>query len=154
MPAPKSDPQRDYLYWLEAEINGWWAHSSATTKELESLLLLICKYYKVEPPKLKVIRNKRVSEAGHYDWHEDLITLNRSREGANAMVLCHEASHYLTDCFYTDVTHHGPEFVAIYMHVLDHFAFLPHECFRLLAKKHRVKIGRRFRPHAFKTVLK
>ncbi len=145
---PKDDPQKDGLYYLEAEINGWWAHSSATTRELEILLLLICKYYGVEPPRLKVIRNRKTTDTAFYV--NDEITLNRSREGTNAGVLCHEMAHYIVDCFYSRVGHHGPEFCAIYMHILDHFCFLPHRCFRIMAKTHRLKIARRYRPIAFK----
>ena len=152
MPVPRSDPQRDNLYWLESEINGWWAHSSATTRELESLLVFVCKHYNVEAPRLKVVRRRSWKDTAEYDPDREEIILNRCREGANAMVLCHEATHYLTDCFYTGVQSHGPEFVAIYMHLLDHFCFLPHRCFRLIAKTHRLKIARRYRPIAFRTV--
>lgn len=150
MPAPKVDPQRLRIYDFESEINGWWAHSSATTRELESLLHAICKYYKVEPPRFGVLRSKKAAWTGEYDPNTDEIVLNRSREGCNAMVLCHETAHYIAECFYTDVEAHGKEFVAIYMHILDHFAFLPHRCFRLMAKTHRLKIARRYRPIAFK----
>lgn len=149
MPAPKSDPQRDELYWLEAEINGWWTYSSATTRELEVLLNSICLYYRVEPPRFKVVRNKRWSDSAEYDANTETITLNRSREGANAMVLCHEAAHYVTSCFHTYAESHGPQFCAIYMHILDHFCFLPHKCFRMLAKSHKLKLARRYRPVAF-----
>ena len=65
------------------------------------------------------------------------------------MALLHELAHFLVDEFYTDVEHHGPEYVAIYMHLLDRWKYLPNRCFRLLAKKHRLKIGRRYRPVAF-----
>jgi len=152
MPAPKSDPQRDELYWLEAEINGWWTYSSATTKELETLLNSICLYYSVELPRFKVVRNRRWADSAEYDPNTETVTLNRSREGANAMVLCHECAHYITSCFYSHVEPHGKEFVAIYMHILDHFCFLPHRCFRMMAKSHRLKLARRYRPKAFKTV--
>lgn len=147
---PKSDPQCDSVYWLEAEINGWWAFSSATTKELQSLLIMVCKYYGVDVPRFRVIRNRGCAFAGWYDHDRDEIVLNRCREGANAGVLVHETAHYLVDCFYTDVENHGPEFVAIYMHLLDNYRLLPHRCFRLLAKTQRLRIGRKYRPVAFK----
>lgn len=147
---PKSDPQRDNVYWFEAEINGWWCFSSATTKELQSLLIMICKYYGVDVPRFRVIRNRESSDAGWWDHDRDEIVLNRYREGANAGVLVHETAHYLVDCFYTDVESHGPEFVAIYMHLLDNYRLLPNKCFRLLAKRYRLRIGRKYRPIAFR----
>ncbi len=150
MPAPKSDKQRDNVYYLEAEINGWWAMCSSTTKDLEGLLMMVCRYYKVDVPRFRVVRDKKIGDAGWHDPERDEIVLNRSQEGANAMVLCHEAAHYLVDYFYEDRESHGPEFVAIYMHLLDRYQLLPHECFRLLARKHKVRIGRKYRPIAFK----
>lgn len=152
MPTPRADPQRDNLYYLEAEINGSWAYSSGTTHRLEMLVLVVSKYYGVEGPKLRVVRDKKCSDDAWYIHDDETIFLNRSREGANGMVLMHEMAHYLVDCFYAGVTttHHGPEFCAIYMHLLDHFCFLPHRCFRLMAKTHRLKIARRYRPIAFK----
>lgn len=153
MPVPRSDPQRDKVYDLETNINGWWTYSSIPTKELLAFLVAVCKYYRVDIPKLRVIRDRKCGDTAWYDHAADEIVLNRSREGTNVGVLCHEAAHYLIDCFYTDTEVHGPEFVAIYMHLLDHFCLLPHTCFRLLAKKYRLRIGRRYRPNAFKSVI-
>jgi len=147
--APKADPQVDALYSLESEINGAWAFASAPTRQLETLLLMVCKYYAVSPPRLRVVRDRSNGDDAWYINDDELIVLNRSREGANGMVLLHEVSHYLTDCFYTDVENHGREFIAIYMHLLDYYCFIPHRCFRLMAKTHRLKIGRRYRPVAF-----
>jgi hypothetical protein len=149
MPAPKTDPQRDNLYYLEAEINGWWRHSCAPTSAMESLLMLVCKYYNVETPRFRVANSVKIAHAGEYDPEREEIVLNRRRDGCNAMVLCHELAHYLVDCFYADAQDHGPEFCAIYMHLLDEFCLLPHRCFRLMAKTHRLRIGRRYRPQAF-----
>lgn len=147
---PKSDSQRDAVYLLEAELNGSWAFAEAPTKKLDSLLLMACRYYNVETPILKVIRSRKHQEAAWFI--HDKIFLNRAREGANGMVLLHEVAHYLVDCFYTNTEQHGPEFCAIYMHLLDKYAFLPHDCFRLLAKRFKLRIGRRYRPVAFKLV--
>lgn len=144
---PKSDPQRDKVYWLEAEINGTWNIDAASRSSLTYALGKLSRHYRVPEPGLKIVSKK----GGDSGWYEDeTIVLNRAMGGANLHVLIHEFAHYVTDCYYEDVENHGPEFAAIYMYLLDKYSILPHECFRLLARKHRVRIGRRFRPRAFR----
>ena len=137
----------DQLYALEDEFSGACAHSTATRLQLEGLAAEVCAYYNVDVPTIRFINTRRDT---HVAWYDHEIVLNRAREGANGMTLLHELAHYLIDVFYTDVAHHGPEFVAIYMHLLDRWKYLPNKCFRLLAKKYRLRIGRRYRPAAFR----
>jgi hypothetical protein len=134
------------LYALEEEFSGPCDHSTATKAQLDSLTIDVCNYYAVEVVNVRFINTRRNM---HSAWYTDEIVLNRAREGANGMALLHELAHYLVDQFYTGVEHHGPEWCAIYMHLLDRWRYLPNRCFRLLAKKHRLKIGRRYRPVAF-----
>lgn len=135
------------LYALEDAISGHCAHAIATKHVLESLALDVCLYYAVDVVNIRFINTRRNT---HVAWFDTEIVLNRAREGANGMTLLHELAHFLTDEFYTGVEHHGPEYCAIYMHLLDRWNYLPNRCFRLLAKQHRLMIGRRYRPVAFK----
>ena len=143
---PKADPQCQGLYWLEAEFNGWWGLVRSPRSTLLDLTTDVCKYYKVDPPKVVISRRKGVKLDG--DYLHSVITLYAGR-GDNPCVLIHELAHHVTDEFYDDTENHGPEFMAIYMHMLDRWAFLPHEEFRRLAKKYKLRIGRRYRPRAF-----
>lgn len=140
---PRSD---EGIYALEAEFSGHCDHATATKQTLESLAADVCRYYVTDVPTIRFINTRKNL---HIAWFDTEIVLNRAREGANGMTLLHELAHFLVDEFYTGVEHHGPEFVAIYMHLLDRWKYLPNRCFRLLAKKHRLKIGRRYRPVAF-----
>ena len=134
------------LYALEDEFSGSCSHSNSTRCQLDTLAAEVCHYYVIDVPNIRFINTRRNQ---HTAWFDHEIVLNRAREGANGMTLLHELAHYIIDEFYTDVEHHGPEFVAIYMHLLDRWKYLPNRCFRLLAKKHRLQIGRRYRPVAF-----
>jgi hypothetical protein len=134
------------LYALEEEFSGHCDHSTATKHTLDAIAIAVCSYYGTDVPNIRFINSRRNTHAA---WYDGEIVLNRAREGANGMSLLHELAHFLVDEFYTDVEHHGPEFVAIYMHLLDRWKYLPNGCFRMLAKKHRLKIGRRYRPKAF-----
>lgn len=140
-------PKRDrHIYKLEAEFSGPSGHHTATVEALEQLLFEVCAYYGVTEPPLRFVNTRKDVNSA---WYDHDIVLNRAREGANGWALLHEVAHYLIDQFYDEYDHHGPAWVAIYMHLLDHWSYLPNTCFRLLAKKHRVRIGRRYRPCAF-----
>lgn len=141
---PKADPQRDDLYWLEAEFNGWWRMTRSTRSTLLGLVTAVCKYYRVDEPRL-ILSRKNDGDDGDYLHGE--IALYAC--GQNPGVLLHELAHHIVDELYEGVENHGPEFCAVYMHLLDKWSFLPHEEFRRLAKKYKVVIGRRYRPNAF-----
>ena len=148
---PKSDPQRDNVYWLEAEINGAWQVDSASRGSLLFVLGKLSRYYRVSVPTLRIGNKKgRNADAGNYDSHTETIWLNRGEGGANVHVLIHEFAHHVIECYYEDVEDHGKEFVGVYMHLLDKYSILPSQCFRLLAKKYKLKIGRKYRPKAFR----
>jgi hypothetical protein len=130
---------------MEAEYNGWWRMVRSPRHCLEDLVTAVCKYYKCEVPRL-VVSRKKMSYEG--DYADRVITLYAGM-GDNPGVLLHELAHHLVDEFYPEAQNHGPEFCAIYMHLLDKWGFLPNEEFRRLAKKYKVRIGRRYRPKAF-----
>lgn len=148
MTAPLSDPQRDAVYYLEGLFFGQDRYEEGNRNTLLPLLKHVCNYYKVEVPRLRIVNQPEEDAAGWVVGKS--ITLNRGRKGANTRVLLHETAHYLTDTFYKDHEAHGPEFVAIYMHLLDNYRILPTEAFKILARRERLKIGRRFRPVAFR----
>jgi hypothetical protein len=143
---PKTDPQRDNLYWMEAEFNGWWGLARSPRSALEGFAIAVCKYYKVDPPRI-IISRKPSKHDGDYLHGEVTLYIGK---GDNPGVLVHELAHHVVDELYADVEHHGPEFMAIYMHLLDKWRILPHEEFRRLARKYKLRIGRRYRPAAFR----
>ena len=143
---PKDDPQRDALYWLESQFNGWWGFVRSPRSSLLYLTADVCKYYKVTPPTV-VLSRKKSSVDG--DYLHGVVTLYAGK-GDNPGILMHELAHHLVDEVMAEVQPHGPEFTAIYMHLLDRWNFIPHEEFRRLAKIYKVVIGRRYRPSAFR----
>lgn len=142
---PKSDPQRDGLYWLEAEFNGWWRLVRSSRPTLIGLAASVCKYYRVDQVRVVVSRKRELHDG---DYLHGVITLYAG-VGDNPGVLMHELAHHIVDELYDDAEHHGPEFMGIYMHLLDKCGFLPNEEFRRLSKKYKLKIARRYRPTAF-----
>jgi hypothetical protein len=142
------------VYYIETAFNGMWKYASTRKIMLEQLLTAVANYYhipQVNRPTIRIVRRIKGGHAALYG--EDLIELSREGEGDNPMVLLHEVAHWLVDELYEgkEVQDHGPEFVAILMHLYDKYSLIPHEFFRVLARRHRVKIGRRYRPCAFRT---
>jgi hypothetical protein len=152
MPAPLSDPQRDAIYSVESEFSGAWKYARTSRELLEGLITQVGNYYGIavtHHPVLKIVQRLKGGHAGE-QWADD-IRLSREGDGQNPMVLLHELAHWLVDELYGDtVEDHGPEFAAIQMHLFDKWSIIPHQCYRLLAKKYRVKLARRYRPIAFK----
>lgn len=147
---PQSDPQRDGIYYIEGEFAGAWKYCRTSRADLIGLLACVGRYYRLDPPRLKIVQRIPGGHAGQYG--EDEIELARTGEGTNPMVLLHECAHWLVDELYEgkEVEDHGPEFAAILMHLYDKFSIIPNECFRMLAKKNKVRMARRYRPVAFR----
>lgn len=152
MPAPKCDPQRDSIYSIESEFSAAWKYARTSRELLEGLITQVGNYYGIPEahhPTLKIVQRIKGGYAGQ-QWADE-IHLSREGDGVNPMVLLHELTHWLVDELYEDgIEDHGPEFAAVQMHLFDKWCILPHSCYRLLAKKYRVKLARRYRPIAFK----
>jgi hypothetical protein len=141
-----ADPQADRLYDMESEFNGWWYMVRSTRHQLKLLAIEVCRYYRVPVPRVVVSRKKEKHDG---DCLHGVITLYAKR-GDNPGVLLHELAHHITDTFYDEADHHGPEFMAIYMHLLDKWGFLSPKEFRRLARSRRLRVGRRYSPRAFR----
>lgn len=150
MPAPLNDPQRDSIYSIESEFSAAWKYARTSRALLEGLISQVGNYYgfpSTHHPTLKIVQRIKGGHAAQYG--DDIVELSREGDGTNPLVLLHELTHWLVDELYDGVEDHGPEFAAIQMHLFDKFSILPHACYRLLAKKWRVKLARRYRPRAF-----
>ncbi len=156
--APVSDPQRERLYKLEREIMGSSVYHVVSRSNLKVLADHVCRYYRIAAIKITVVNQPKVRELGwcisySYDGGAPFgfsIYLNRGFHGANATVLMHELAHYIVDTTYMNHESHGKEFAGVYMHLLAKYRVLPSACFRLLAKKWRIKIAARFKPGAIR----
>lgn len=155
---PASDPQRTRVYRTEREFIGVSVSHVVSKANLQVIADHVSRYYRL--PKIKIIVVDRPWEKVlgwcEYMFTEDdqpidfVIHLNRGFHGASVCILLHELAHYVTDSVYKDHEVHGPEFVAVYMHLLDKYRVMPDACYRLLAKKHRVKIASKFKPDAIR----
>jgi hypothetical protein len=146
--SPAFDPQRELLYKMEREFIGQALHHTVPTKELRATLKHACSYYGVPLPKFKVVN----ADERTFGWTSyTTIVLNRGYHGANTVTLLHELAHWIVDHKVHDrVEAHRPQFVGVYMHLLDKYRVLPSAGFRSLAKKWGIRIGRKYLPEHLK----
>lgn len=142
---PDDDPQVIAVYNLDREMLGAVVNTHCPKKHLESVVKHACKKWTVPVPVLKLVRrdNRTFGECG-----EDAIELNKNYHGDNMVVLLHELAHWITDRLTEGgkktIANHSPEFAGVYMALLDTYKVIPDYCFRAIARRHGVRISRRF----------
>jgi len=121
--------------------------------DLQTITDHACRYYRIPVVPVTVYDNpddRSLGEFARYEVDGEMksprIHLNRGFHGANVSTLLHELAHYVTGQLYVDYASHGPQFVAIYMHLLDKYRIMPSCAFRALAKKCKVQIAGKFKP--------
>ena len=147
---------------MEREFVGASINHSAPRRILQEISDHACRYYRIKPLKVIVYNNPKervFGESLHYyygDGYEasekfgHVIRLNKGFHGANVFTLLHELAHYIVDDTYVNLEDHGKKYVGIYMHLLDKYRIIPSGCFRLLAKRYRIKIAGKFKPAAIR----
>lgn len=141
------DPQQSIVYTLERSIIGTSINTHCPRAHLEAVVRHACRKYRVTVPKLVLVNREERVFGYSFD---DRIELNRYHHGDNLGTLLHELAHWIVDRLYEDSPaiqdNHGPEFVGIYGNLLHDYKLLPIECFKLLAKKHGLKMKSYPRP--------
>jgi hypothetical protein len=137
----KDDPQQSAVYTMERGMIGTSINTHCPREHLEAVIRHACRKYRVAVPKLVLVNRKERVFGYSYD---DMIELNRSWHGDNLGTLLHELAHWITDRLHEDdeavKDNHGPEFVGIYANLLHAYMVMPLECFKLLARKHKLKM--------------
>lgn len=146
----KHDPEDPYaykLYELEKTFVGTCIYHSCPKYRLAALAEDASHYYNLDPPELHIVNRPKLAQ---YGWTEkSAIYINKAHYGNTAATLYHELSHMIIHEYFDEsVESHGPEFLGVYMHLLDKYRIMPHEAFRLLARKWGLKIHHHFRPGA------
>ena len=80
------------------------------------------------------------------DWngmhiHDEGISLNKARHGQTLLTLLHEVAHWIVAKRDYAVDSHGPEFMWIYIELLEQFNVMPRECMLLLCAKYQIEVG-------------
>lgn len=146
--SPKSDPQRTQVYRMEREIEGNAVGHSSSQSGLDKLSRSVCRYYKVPAVEIWLYNEPKSKLFG---WATDEeIHLNEGFHGANAPVLIHELAHYVIFKRFDVYEDHGPEWVAVYMHLMHKYRLLPQDAFRVMAARWGIRIAQEYLPGALK----
>lgn len=144
------DRQQNAVYTLEdALLRGFRYQPPQPRAYLQEVSDEVCRSWRVPP--LKVVYPYKPSTLfGVWDPKAGIVRLYQHRSGGHGQhiaTLLHELAHHIHDLRFDDKGEaHGPLFVAILLQLLRRYKLVTDRTFRLLAKKHRVKI-RRMRQH-------
>ena len=152
---PKNDPQRNRLYKLEREYIGVSVNAVVSKSNLQDIADHVRRYYKIKQTVKVIVVDQPWEPALGWceSWSVDggvpfdfIIYQNRGYHGASMNILLHELAHYVTDIHWQYHQVHGLEFMAVYRHLLDKYRIMPGICFDVLAKKHRISVGKQGTP--------
>lgn len=138
VPPYDGDTQAHRLFRLEADLCGHSIATTTTDKHLREVLVRACNTWKVPKPELiyESIRNT------NFGWQTDKgIHLNTKSDGANMQTMIHELAHWICHKREYAIEDHGPEFMWVYIELLEQFNMMPRECMMLLCKNYMVEVG-------------
>lgn len=138
--SPKSDPQRGRLYRMEErEFNGHARHTLAET-HLRNGLKALCRRLKISAPKLAIRRIDKSNVCGAYSPSLCLIELH-PKMGKNAWTLAHELAHHVIAVHdpKNQFQDHGPEFVHVFVILLDVMRLVPRIAMEPVLRKYRLQ---------------
>lgn len=139
-PDPE-DTQAHRLYRLEATIDGPSVGSIQDPEFLQQVANKGARTWRVKPPTIQCVDMPRADWSGLEITEDRKIVLNRGRHGQNLLTLLHELAHYVVGVRGYAVESHGPEFMWIYIELLEQFNVMPRECMLLLCKKYNIEVG-------------
>lgn len=134
----EQDPQREVLYAMEfRELRGQWRGVTAKRKTLLRYVRMVCRLYGI---KRCSVRFRTIDSRGSY--LNGVVTLDPVW-GRNAITLAHELAHHVTEARFPDAKQdHGPRFVRVYGEVLHIMRLMPLDGFKIMCRKHGVKMAR------------
>jgi hypothetical protein len=115
--------------------------SKMTSIEARKLVKLMAGYYRVTPPTL---RRARQGKDGYSAWQNRMgLTINLDRAAWSPILLAHEMAHWI--CYKKDWNYeegHGPEWLRVYIDILDRVKIVPAEAMMGLCRKYGLKVKR------------
>lgn len=127
-----TDRQRDRVYSWEGD---WAAWNSCTMKlsKAREYVRWACRCYGLKPPGVKQHKGKAFSfSCGN--------VISFSHDQINPGTALHEAAHYICDqIFGEDLQHHCPEWMGIYLWLLEEARIAPSTALRASAKARGIR---------------
>lgn len=128
MRGSKKDPQQYRAYRWENELTSW-AGAHATPAQLRRVVKKCCRMYRVPVPRVHCLtKNQRDGKryTSEYDPNGHVIRIRPRHYDLCTAV--HESAHAITDWLFgiwTENKPHGPEWLGVYMVLLDRLKIIP-----------------------------
>ena len=134
----EGDSQAHRVFRLESDISGLSIGHKMILKDLQEVAKNVGFTWRVPVPKIELVdKRERI-----YGWQDDVgIKLNTPHDGQNLFTLLHELAHWIVVRRDYAIEDHGPEWVWIYIELLDQYKMLPRECSLLLCQKYNIEVG-------------
>lgn len=136
--SPKSDPQRNLVYRMEAEAIGGRQYLTLTKPKIVSLLKMLARTYRIAPVVVRF--NDMTGWAA--DWQPPgIITFGKKTTSRDLLTALHEFAHHLHYVLEPSDAHasHGPQFMCCYMSVLDTVRLIPIEAMVAVCDRYKIK---------------
>lgn len=126
------DPQQKRVYSWEGD---WldWNRSSLTLAECRATVKWACDKYGLKTPRI-------TQHVGNeYTFFQD-GRISFRHDQKNAAIALHEAAHYVCDeIFGHKIEHHSPEWMGVYLWLLEGYRVAPRTALHASAKARRIK---------------
>lgn len=132
---PGRDGQKKRVYDWEASF-GDWCRSGYTKSECRAAIKWACNLYGLKTPRIGFHATKAFSFS--VSGEEPCISLGSDQR--NAAVALHEAAHYICDSIFgPDLADHSPQWMGIFLWLLEGYRLAPRTALHASAKARRIK---------------
>jgi hypothetical protein len=128
------DSQQKRVYLWEDSFRSF-VERTATRRDIRKLIRDACSRYGVDAPAVQFksrAGGKRMRLSSDYDPSQHSITIGFT--DCNHAIACHEAAHAITDDLQEGVQDHGPEFLGVYLDLLEWANVAPRSALHASAK--------------------
>lgn len=136
-PKLKADPQKLRIYAWEVDWHDW-NIGSFNLKEMREAVGWACAKYGVKPPRVAQHADRQYSYS--MGSPDNLISFRLDQR--NAAMAMHEAAHFIHGAIFGEDTllaDHGPEFMGIYLWLLEGYRIAPRRALHASAATRRIR---------------
>lgn len=139
--SPKRDPQAEVVYLLEGEeFRRLFYGSRMKRADARKLADQMARWCGVPPVTLKWAHWTKKGNTATQT--KDVLTVNLDKAQWVPALLAHEVAHWVCDNKYEKVQDHGPEWLAVYIQILDHYRIVPQCAMKLMCKKYGLRVAK------------
>lgn len=135
--GPKSDPQQYRLYRMESENLGARHYVRLSRKAIRRMCRVVCRAFQV--PHVKIRFKELNGWTAQWD-HPNLLTFGSKVGSRDTITVVHELAHHVHSTYIGDAKQqdHGPQFMCIYMALLDTMRVIPAISMKPLCARYRI----------------